>query len=358
MKGAATALKTRDEDQLSRLRHVREPARNWLKILAQYREPDHTRSAVEIALTIIPFALFWLGAWAATSWSYWLSLILIVPAAGFLVRLFLIQHDCGHGAFFRDRSTNDWVGRCLGVLTMTPYADWKHSHAMHHAGSGNLERRGYGDIDTKTVSEYEALTPFQQLRYRVYRHPFTLLVAGPSYVYLIRNRFPTGLFNASRWVWMSTMGTNVGIAALYYGLYRVFGLDALLYIQLPIVVLAATVGIWLFYVQHQFEDTVWEHDSSWDRHDAALYGSSHYDLPPVLRWMTANIGIHHVHHLSSVIPFYRLPKVLEDHPRLTDVRRLTLRESLKCLDLKLWDEASKRLVSFEEARLSRCGAER
>lgn len=327
-----------------------EPARKWLKVLAAYKEPDQARSFLEIAITAIPFVAFWAAAWAVYDISYALTFLLSIPAACFLVRLFLIQHDCGHGAFFKNRALNDWVGRILGAFTMTPYADWKHSHALHHASHGNLEKRGFGDIDTMTVREYAALSPLGKLRYRLYRNPIVMFGLGPAFVFLIRNRYPTEPFEAKRWAWMSALGTNVAIAAIWIGMSLLVGWKTFLIIHVPIVVMAATIGVWLFYVQHQFEETVWEHEPSWDRHDAALYGSSHYDLPPVLRWLTANIGVHHVHHLSSVIPYYRLQQVLRDHPELANVRRLTLGESLRCLKLRLWDEQARRLVSFREAQ--------
>ncbi len=325
-------------------------ARKWLKVLAPYREPSVKRSAFEIAITVGPFLGFWAAAWFASTYSFWLAIPFMVAASGFLVRIFLIQHDCGHGAFFLNRSTNDWVGRCLGVLTFTPYADWKHSHAMHHASSGNLEHRGFGDIDTLTVREYEALSPARQLRYQLYRNPFIMLGFGPAFVFVLRNRLPTGYFKASGWAWVSAMGTNAGILAIAALAAYFIGWQAFFAIHIPVVVMAATIGVWLFYVQHQFEGTVWEAPPEWDRHDAALYGSSHYDLPVWLRWMTANIGVHHVHHLSSVIPYYRLQEILKDHPQLADVKRMTLKDSLTCLKLRLWDESQKRLVSFKEAR--------
>lgn len=328
------------------------PARNWLKILAAYKEPDLGRSIRELAVTAVPFVLFWAAAWWSLSIGYWLTLLLSIPAACFLVRLFLIQHDCGHGALFKTRAANDWIGRILGVVTLTPYADWKHSHAMHHASHGNLEKRGFGDIGTLTVREYAALSKLGKLRYRLYRNPIVMFGIGPSYVFFLRNRYPTGLLGAKRWAWMSAIGTNIGIVATWVLMSWLLGWQTFLLIHLPIVIMASTIGVWLFYVQHQFEDTVWEHDPKWDRHDAALYGSSHYDLPPVLRWLTANIGVHHVHHLSSVIPYYRLQQVLKDHPELANVRRLTLAESFSCLRLRLWDEGRQRLVSFREARES------
>ena len=324
-------------------------ARKWLKVLAPYREPNVTRSIFELAVTIVPFIGLWAAAWFAWTYSVWLAMPLMVAAAGFLVRIFLIQHDCGHGAFFTNRPVNDWVGRCLGVLTFTPYADWRHAHAMHHASSGNLDHRGFGDIDTLTVREYEARSASGKLRYRIYRNPLIMLGVGPAYVFVMRNRLPTGYFKAGGWAWLSAMGTNIAIAAIALVLMYFIGWRAFLSIHIPVVVMAATIGVWLFYVQHQFESTVWEVPPEWDRHDAALYGSSHYDLPVWLRWMTANIGVHHVHHLSSVIPYYRLQEILKDHPQLAEVKRMTLRDSLSCLRLRLWDEGQKRLVSFREA---------
>ena len=325
-------------------------ARKWLKVLAPYREPNVKRSVFELAVTIIPFIALWSCAWFASTISIWLAIPFMVAASGFLVRIFLIQHDCGHGAFFRNRATNDWVGRCLGVLTFTPYADWKHNHAMHHASSGNLEHRGFGDIDTLTVREYEALSSWGKLSYRLYRNPLIMLGIGPAFVFVLRNRLPTGYFKASGGAWVSAIGTNAAILAVAALIVSLIGVEAFLIIQIPIVVLAATIGVWLFYVQHQFEETMWESPPDWDRHDAALYGSSHYDLPGWLRWMTANIGVHHVHHLSSVIPYYRLQEILKDHPQLAEVKRMTFIESLSCLKLRLWDEGQKRLVSFKEAR--------
>jgi omega-6 fatty acid desaturase (delta-12 desaturase) len=273
----------------------------WTKILARYREPSRTRSIAELVITIVPLVLLWVLMWATLDLGYWFCLLLAVPAAGLLVRVFMIQHDCGHGAFFRHRLANDWVGRVLGVLTLTPYDFWRRTHAIHHASSGNLDQRGIGDIDTLTVREYLALSRWGRLRYRLYRHPLVM-----------------------------------------------FGIGPFLLVHLPIMLLAASVGVWLFYVQHQFEDTFWAEDRAWNVQTAALHGSSHYDLPGILRWFSANIGVHHVHHLCSRIPYYRLPEVLRAHPELVATGRLTLIESLCCVRLVLWDEGKRRLISFRE----------
>ncbi|HUS52893.1 MAG TPA: fatty acid desaturase [Thermohalobaculum sp.] len=324
--------------------------REFQKALAQYREPDHTRSTLELVITGASFVVLWVIAWWALSISYWLSLAISVPAGAFLMRLFLIQHDCGHNAFFRRKSVNDWVGRILGVLTLTPYDYWRRSHAIHHATSGNLDRRGIGDIDILTVREYRALPRSRRVLYRLYRHPLVLFLLGPAYQFLLRNRLPLGIADSDRGYWISTMGTNVSIAVAASIMIYAVGLAPFLMIQLPITLIASSIGVWLFYVQHQFEHTLWDEDDHWQLPDAALYGSSHYDLPGVLRWITANIGVHHVHHLSSRIPFYRLPQVLRDFPELTEVKRLTLIESFACMKLRLWDEGQRRLVSFSEAR--------
>jgi omega-6 fatty acid desaturase (delta-12 desaturase) len=296
----------------------------------------------------------WVAAWFALSRGHaWASLLLAVPAAGFLLRLFMIQHDCGHGTFFSHRQVNNLVGRIISVLTLTPYDFWRRAHATHHATAGNLDRRGIGAVDTLTVREYRARSRWGRLKYRLYRHPLVMFGVGPTYLFFLHHRLPFGLMRNGWQPWASTMATNLAIALFVTGLMWLIGLKAFLVVHLPITLLAATAGVWLFYVQHQFEHTTWERDGDWNLHDAALRGSSHYDLPTFLRWFTANIGVHHVHHLCSRIPYYRLPEVLHDYPELREVGRLTLRESLRCVRLVLWDEAQKRLVSFPEARTSR-----
>lgn len=325
-------------------------ARDWASLLAGYREPSPRRSILELVITAGAFALTWIAMWATLGFGYWLTLLIAVPAAGFLVRLFMIQHDCGHGTLFRNRATNDWVGRVLGTLTLTPYDFWRRSHNIHHASSGNLQLRGIGDIDTLTVREYQSLSRLGRMRYRLYRHPLVMFGLGPAYLFLLRHRLPVGLMRKGWEPWMSTMLTNTVIAALAGIMIWLIGLGPFLLVHLPITIFAASIGVWLFYVQHQFEETHWSQASSWSVHEAALHGSSHYDLPNVLRWFTANIGIHHVHHLCSRIPFYRLPQVLRDHPQLAGIGRLTLLESLSCVRLVLWDEDQRRLISFGDLR--------
>ena len=326
-------------------------ARTWTQILTRYREPSNGRSLFELGVTFGPLVMFWVAMWASYYLGFWwLTLLLSIPAAGFLVRLFMIQHDCGHGAFFRHRLANDWIGRALGVLTLTPYDFWRRTHAIHHATSGNLERRGIGDIDTLTVREYLALSRWRRLMYRFYRHPAVMFGLGPAYLFILRHRLPFGLMRCGWQPWVSTMGTNLAIAIIVATLMWLIGIGPFLLVQGPVMLLAAAMGVWLFYVQHQFEHTVWAHDETWNLHEVALRGSSYYVLPGILRWFTANIGVHHVHHLCSRIPYYRLPRVLREHPELSDIGRLTLWQSIKSVRLVLWDESRRKLVSFREMR--------
>ncbi|PZQ96600.1 MAG: fatty acid desaturase [Cereibacter sphaeroides] len=330
--------------------HSPRSAREWLSTLARYREPSTRRSLLELAATLVPFVALWVLAWMALSVSAWLAVAVAVLNGAFLVRIFIVQHDCGHGSFLSNRKAQDWVGRMLGVLTLTPYAVWRRTHSIHHAHHGNLDRRGIGDVLTLTIEEYRARSTFGRLMYRLYRHPLILFVLGPSYLFILQNRLPLGLMNAGWRYWTSAMGTNAMIG-IGVGLIIWFGgLAPLLFIFLPTSVIAATIGVWLFYVQHQFEETHWSKGDNWQLHDAALEGSSHYVLPQPLRWFSGNIGIHHVHHLYSRIPFYRLSEVLRDHRELAEAQRLTIRESLSTVSLHLWDEAEGKLTSFAEAR--------
>ncbi|MEP3266311.1 MAG: fatty acid desaturase [Hyphomicrobiales bacterium] len=324
-------------------------ARDWAKLLAPYGVPNDKRALIEIFITVLPFFGFWAATAYALHLGYWAGLLLIIPTAGFLLRLFLIQHDCGHGAFFNSRMANDWTGRLIGVLTFTPYFFWKYAHNIHHAGAGNLARRGFGDISTLTVNEYNASTPWKKFCYRMYRNPYVMFGIGPWFIFLFDQRLPLGQTRNGLRPWVSTMGTNLSLALLFAGLIWLVGWKIFLMIHIPIAVIAPTIGIWLFFVQHQFEDMSWDHDDEWNWHEAALYGSSHYDIPQPFRWFTANIGLHHIHHLSSRIPYYQLPKVMKDYPALRDVNRLTFFESFKCIPLALWDEEARELKSFKAA---------
>jgi omega-6 fatty acid desaturase (delta-12 desaturase) len=324
-------------------------AKSWATRLAPYRQSDNARAAFELALTLALFVASWIVTYHALKVSGWLAAVLMIVSGGFLVRLFMLQHDCGHLSMFTTKSTNDWVGRALGVFTITPYDYWRHSHAMHHAGSGNLDRRGMGDIKTLTLAEYQALGFWGKIAYRAYRNPITLFVIGPVYVFVLNQRMPPDCIRQGRSSWMSVLFTNAAMLVCGAVLAYFIGWKMFLLVHFPIVAVAASIGVWLFYVQHQFDETHWESNPHWSHEHAALHGSSFYDLPKPLMWLTGNIGIHHLHHLSSRIPFYRLPHVLRDFPELRDVGRLTLWESFKCVKLVLWDEASKKLVSFREA---------
>ena len=231
---------------------------------------------------------------------------------------------------------------------MTPYSFWLRAHALHHANAGNLDHRGSGDIITLTTDEYLELSGFQRLSYRLYRGPIVMFGVIPTYLFVLHNRLPIGLMRSGPEPWISTMGTNAAIACVVFVLVWLMGLGPFLLVQTPVVVISATIAVWFFYVQHQFEDTLWAHDGNWSFYDAALDGSSHYELPPALAWFTGNIGVHHVHHLCSRIPFYRLPEVLRDHPQLASLGRLTFLQSLRCATLALWDEKQNRLISFRE----------
>ncbi len=319
-----------------------------MRILARYGDADPKRSVFELLVTAVPFVVLWAGLLLCLQRGLWWGLALSVPAAGFLVRLFMIQHDCGHGSFFRRRRANDALGRTLGVLTLTPYAYWRRTHAEHHATTGNLDRRGIGDVTLLTVVEYRARTRWQRVAYRLARHPVVLLGLGPFYLFVLKYRLPVGLMRRGKGPWISTMATNLAIASLVVGVGAAVGFGTFALVQLPITLLSGAIGVWLFYVQHQFEGAYWAREGEWSFHAGALLGSTHYELPAVLRWFTANIGIHQVHHLASRIPSYRLGQALADHPELRVVGRLTLRESLRCFRFALWDEDARRLVAFRD----------
>lgn len=307
------------------------------------------RSFWELAITLVPFVCIMSAMLFAVGSGIYLALALVPVAGLFLLRLFIIQHDCGHGAFLQGRAGNDWIGRALGVLTFTPYDCWKRSHALHHASTGNLDARGHGDVDTLTVREFNEGTRTQRLLYRLYRHPIVLFGIGPAYLFLLRHRLPIGLMKEGSTYWVSAMATNIVIAAILGGLIYSFGFAATIMVVLPVLLVAASLGVLMFYVQHQFEQAHWDSADNWSFHEAALLGSSHLDLPQPLRWFSGNIGVHHVHHLASRIPFYRLPEVLDANPDLRNLNRFTAREALGPVRLALWAEDQRRLVTFREA---------
>ncbi|MEI4235212.1 fatty acid desaturase [Roseovarius sp. D22-M7] len=325
-------------------------ASDWTRTLTKYRQPIPARSVFELAVTLVPFVAIWAVAWWMVSISAVLALALAVVNAGFLVRLFMIQHDCGHGSLFRDRRLCDWIGRGIGVLTLTPYDVWRKTHAIHHATTGNLDRRGVGDLPTLTVREYQEKGWLGRALYRLVRNPVFLFGVVPFYTFFLQQRLPVHLMRSGWRYWLSAMATNAAIGSILAVIVWLGGWNVLLFVFLPTMLLAAMAGMWFFYVQHQFEETSWEHEEDWNIQEAALHGSSHYALPGILRWITGNIGVHHVHHLASRIPFYRLPEAIRDHDLLARSKRITLLESFRCARLHLWDEQRGRLLSFAEAR--------
>jgi acyl-lipid omega-6 desaturase (Delta-12 desaturase) len=320
----------------------------WSRRLAPFATPQNMRGLYELGITMAMFIAAWAFALFLVGISPWLAPVAIVPGALAIVRVFILQHDAGHGALFRSETANAWVGRALGVLTLTPYDVWRHSHALHHASHGNLDKRGHGDIDTLTVAEYAARGPLGRLKYRTYRHPLVMFGIGPAYMFLLQHRLPFGYMDKGALPWMSAMGTNLGLLALSAAIVAFAGWQALLLVHLPIALAGAAIGVWLFYVQHQFDPAFWARAPQWQREEAALAGSSFYDLPAPLMWMTGHIGIHHVHHLVSRIPFWRLPEVIARYPELKGVSRLTLLQSLNCVRLALWDENTKRMIGFRD----------
>lgn len=282
--------------------------------------------------------------------QYWISALLIIPTGGLVVRLFIFQHDCGHQSFFKSRKWNDRVGRFLSVFTWTPYDYWRGSHNTHHATSGNLPKRGIGDIDTLTVKEYRERSSLMRFCYRVYRHPILLLFFGAPIMTLLLQRFPFGQPLAFKKIWRSIMGLNLALVIVYGSMIYLVGIQFFLLVYLPIVCVAAWIGGWLFYIQHQFENTLWDQEKEWDFNEAAILGSSYFVLPKILHWFSGNIGYHHLHHICGSIPNYRLQECHETAPNVPEIREIKLWDSLKCLRLTVWDEDLRKLVSFNQIK--------
>jgi len=319
-----------------------------MSVVGHYQKPSRVRSIWQLMDSVIPYLGLLVAMYFALRVSYWLTLGLAVLAAGFLIRIFIIFHDCGHGSFFRSSRINHFCGVLLGILTYTPFSLWHRKHAIHHESSGDLTRRGVGDVWTMTVAEYRKATPKVRRKYAFYRNPFVMLILGPLNLLLIHNRrSPQDATSGDRLsVWIG----NLSILAILGVSIATIGLKTLIMIQLPVYWIAASAGIWLFYVQHQFEDVYWEKPPDWQHVAASLDGSSFYKLPKVIQWFTGNIGYHHIHHLSSTIPNYYLPKCHEELVQLRSVHHIGIRDSLKSLNLRLWDETSRRMVGFCEVR--------
>ena len=317
---------------------------SWQQVVAKYQHPDLRRSVWQMVNTLIPYCLLWYMMYRSLEVSYWMTLALAVPTAGFMVRIFIIFHDCGHGAFFKSQRANNFWGFVTGVLTLTPYYGWRHEHATHHATAGDLDRRGVGDIKTLTVKEYLALPPLKRLKYRLYRNPLVMFIFGPLFVFVIQQRFvPRGSRKRERY---SVYWTNLALGGIAAVMSLTIGLNAFVLVQLPIIMISSGTGIWLFYVQHQYEGVYWERHDNWSYLAVAIQGSSFYKLPKVLQWFTGNIGFHHVHHLSPRIPNYYLERCHNADPIFQEVKAITFWPSLKSLSFRLWDEDRHQLVGF------------
>ena len=316
----------------------------WRESLAPYEGAQLGRSIVDVATSLMPFLALAVLMYLALDVSYVLTLALAIPASGFLVRTYIVFHDCTHGSFLPSKRANTWLGTALGLLLFATFAAWRHNHAVHHATAGDLDRRGVGDVATKSVAEYEAMTPRARLGYRLYRNPLVMFGLGPILGMIVQARLVPR--NTRPRIRRAIIATNAALAAIIAALCLLIGWQAYLLVQLPLVLLAGGTGIWLFYVQHQFEDVYWETGEQWSYADAALRGSSYLKLPKVLQFFTGNIGLHHVHHLSARIPNYNLQRAHDANPIFHDVPTLTLADGIRAVRLKLYDEEQQRMVTF------------
>lgn len=324
--------------------HRRESVKVWKALVAEFAKPDAKRASWQLANSIGLYIALWGIMFFTKSISWGITIPIAVLAGLVLVRVFIISHDCGHGSFFKSKRANNFWGFVSGMFVFTPYFHWRWEHSVHHATSGHLDRRGMGDIWTMTVKEYEASPRQQKFAYAFVRHPIILLGIAPTWLFLLRERFSTK--EAKPREQHSVWFMNVAVVGIAAALIAIFGLKSYLIIQFTTIVIAATCGVWLFYVQHQYEDTYWAEDEEWDYTAAAIEGSSFYKLPKILQWFSGNIGFHHIHHLSSRIPNYNLEACHNSHPMFRDVKPLTPLASLKCMHYRLWDQDNKRLITF------------
>ena len=317
----------------------------WQQLIAKYQRPDTRRSMWQLGNSVIPYLILWYLMYRSLAVSYWLTLALSLLAVGCLIRTFIIFHDCGHGAFFRSRKANDLVGFITGVLTLTPYYKWRREHAVHHATSGDLDRRSAGgEVWTLTVDEYLESPRRTRWAYRFYRNPLVMFGLGPAFVFLVRHRFTNS--DVRERERRNVYWTNLGVAGMIALMVATMGIRAYLLIYIPIILISGAIAVWLFYVQHQFEAVYWERHDTWDYVPAALEGSSFYKLPKILQWYTGNIGYHHIHHLSPRIPNYFLQRCHDENPSLAALTPITLLTSLRSLGFRLWDEERRRMVGF------------
>ena len=323
-------------------------AASWREVLAPYARPHVGRSVLDIVTSVVPYLGLSVLMYLALDVSYLLVLALALPTGGFLLRTYILFHDCTHGSFVPGKRANAWLGRAFGLLVFSPFQAWRHNHAVHHATAGDLERRGVGDVPTLTVAEYHALPWRKRLEYRLYRNPVVMFGIGPIYALIVQPRLVSR--SARPRIRRSVMSTNVALAILIGALCWLVGWREYLLVQVPTALIAGSAGVFLFYVQHQFEDVYWESSEGWSYEDAALRGSSYLKLPKVLQFFTGNIGLHHVHHLSARIPNYNLQRAHDDNPVFHGVPTLSLWHGLRTVRLKLWDEDRGRLVTFAEGR--------
>jgi omega-6 fatty acid desaturase (delta-12 desaturase) len=323
----------------------------WKDIVARYQRASVPRGVWQIVNTLVPYAAIWTLMYFTVNISWWLTAPLAVLAGAFLVRVFIISHDCGHGSFFQSQRANHILGAITGLLTFTPYLHWRWEHSLHHATSGDLDRRGTGDIWTLTVQEYLESSRWKRFAYRLARNPIILFLIAPLFLFLVRERFVNP--RAGKRERRSVHWTNVGVLAMIASLSWIFGWQAYLVIQLIVFGVATSAGVWLFYVQHQFEGVYWERTEEWDYTTAALKGSSFYKLPKILQWFSGNIGFHHIHHLSPRIPNYNLERCHKAEPLFQTVKPVTLWSSLKSFTFRLWDEQERKLVGYGHLRLRR-----
>lgn len=323
----------------------------WREVMAPYQSPSLRASLWQVVNTFVPYFVLLVLMYLSLDYSYWITLALAVPAGGLLVRVFIIFHDCGHGSFFKSRKWNDLIGSFAGLLCFTPYYQWRHHHAVHHATSGDLDKRGTGDIYTLTVREYLAMSKWGRFKYRLFRNPLVMLGFIPLFNFMVLQRF-TGKEDKRR-ERLSVHGTNLAMVLVLLVMWQTIGLQAYFLVQLPVATITATLGVWLFYVQHQFEGTYWNRGEEWDYVTASLKGSSYFKLPKVLQWFTGNIGLHHVHHLNARIPNYYLQACHDQNEMLQDVTTITFWSSIKSLTLKLWDEEQRQLVGWKHLKTLR-----
>lgn len=324
-----------------------ETERAWEKAIIKYTHPDLKKSIWQICNSVIPYIFMWYLMYRSLEYPYWITLLLSLVAAGFLIRIFIIFHDCGHRSFFVSKRANETVGMIMGIIAFTPYYKWHHQHQIHHATSGNLDKRGIGDVWTMTLDEYQKSSKWDRLMYRAFRNPFIMFTLGPVLVVLIQNRVTTKKMAKPEKI--NVYFTNLMILVMAGLIMLMIGIKAYLLIQLPIILIGHSLGIWLFYIQHQFDDVSWERNGEWDYKTSAITGSSFLKLPVVLQWFTGNIGFHHVHHLSSRVPNYYLEKCHNEIELFRQVKPVVFFSTFKALTLGLWDEKNRRMIRFRKA---------